>query len=215
MEQRSDEWFEIRRGKITSSRIADMLARTKSGWGASRARYKSDLIIERLVGVTVDTFKSAAMLEGIEMEPRAVEAYEFYQCERTSEVAFVQHPTIEMAGASPDRLVESGGLLEVKCPQPKAHWEILVARKIPGDYLKQMLWQLACAPERTFNDFVSYNDKFPAHLSLYCQRVQRKEHAETIAEMEAEAIKFLAEIEKEMAIVEKHFPPPPELHGLA
>jgi putative phage-type endonuclease len=203
MEQRTDDWFKARLGKATASRMADILAKTKSGYGASRANYRTELIVERLTEKPTETFKSFAMQEGIDMEPDAVDAYEFFCCENTKECGFEQHPTIEMAGASPDRFVVSQageivGLLEVKCPQPKAHWNTLLTDKIPSGYVKQMLWQLACKPVAMFNDYVSFNNRFPTDMQLYVQRLHRKDHGDAIEEMESEVEKFLVEIEKEI-----------------
>src|SRR5690606_18755999 len=103
--QRTDEWFAARLGKMTASRIADVCARTKTGWGASRKNYMADLVAERLTGKKVEGFTNAAMQWGTDMEPEARIAYEFYRDSSVSEVGFVPHPSIAETGASPDGLV--------------------------------------------------------------------------------------------------------------
>ena len=64
MEQGSPEWHEIRLGKATASRISDIIAKTKTGWGASRKNYHAELVAERLAGVPGDFFTNAAMRWG-------------------------------------------------------------------------------------------------------------------------------------------------------
>src|SRR5882672_10939528 len=100
-EQGSDAWFTARLGRVTSSRIADMVARTKSGWGAGRKNYAADLFAERITGCVADTYKSPAMLWGTENEPRARAAYQFVRDIDVKTVGFVRHDSL-MAGASPD-----------------------------------------------------------------------------------------------------------------
>src|SRR5688572_15980698 len=115
MIQGSPEWFAERAGKVTASRIADMLAKTKTGWGASRANYAAQLVAERLTGTVVESYTSAEMRWGTETEPQAKAAYEFYTGSTIEDAAFIQHPKIAMSGASPDGFVGADGLLEVKC----------------------------------------------------------------------------------------------------
>jgi len=106
MEQRSPEWFAARLGKVTASRIADVMATTKSGYGAGRANYMAELICERMTGKRQEGYTNAAMQWGTDQEPFARAAYEFLTDRTVSEVGFIDHPTIPMSGASPDGLVE-------------------------------------------------------------------------------------------------------------
>lgn len=192
IEQRSEEWHQMRLGKVTASRIADMMAKTKTGWGASRGNYAAELIAERLTGQRTDGYVSEAMQNGIDMEEEARNAYAFIKNAKLHEVAFVDHPCISMAGASPDRLVGDDGLIEIKCPMPKKHIATLLGGSIDGAYLMQMQWQMACTG-RKWCDFVSYSAAFPEHLKLFVRRVHRDE--KHIEELETEVIKFLTEVE--------------------
>ncbi len=193
IEQGSDAWKRQRLGKATASRIADVIARTKSGYGASRESYKADLVLERLTGQPRDFFQTAAMLHGITTEPEACNAYAFHCDAELSEVGFIDHPTIPMSGASPDRLVSSDGMLEAKCPQPNTHLATLLNGKVPEKYRTQILWQLACMPERKWADFISYCADFPPTMRLFVQRIDRDDEA--IAELEREVTEFLAEVD--------------------
>lgn len=188
--QGSPEWFAIRCGKVTASRVADVVARTKSGWGASRANYAAELIAERLTGVAAEGFTNAAMQWGTDQEPNARMAYEFMHDVTVEQVGFVVHPTIEDAGASPDGLVGGKGMVEIKCPNTATHIETLIKQVVPAKYVTQMLWQMACTG-REWCDFVSYDPRLPESMQLFVKRVHRDQDA--IDELEREVLAFLME----------------------
>lgn len=192
LEQGSPEWIAARLGKVSASRMADMTARTKTGYGASRANYAAELITERLTGAPAEKFTNAAMAWGTEKEPDAKDAYCFLRDAEIEAVGLVLHPTIEMACASPDGLVGDDGLIEVKCPQTATHIDTLLSETVPDKYVKQMMWQMACT-SRQWCDFVSFDPRLPAEMQIFIKRVPRENAL--IAELEAEAVKFLAEID--------------------
>jgi putative phage-type endonuclease len=192
IEQGTPEWFAQRLGKVTASRIADIMAKTKTGISASRGNYLAQLVAERLTGQSADTFKSGAMQHGTETEPQARMVYEAETGQIVGEVAMITHPTIEMSGASPDGLVGEDGLVEIKCPNTSTHIATLLADKAPSGYMAQMQWQMACTG-RKWCDFVSYDPRMPENMRLYIKRVLRDDVA--IRELESEINKFLAELD--------------------
>lgn len=196
MEQRSSEWHQARLGKLTASRIADAVAKTKSGWGASRANLMADLVCERLTGVPAERYVNGAMQYGIDTEPEARSAYEFELGVTVQEVGFIDHPSVSMAGASPDGLVGGEGLVEIKCPQSAAHIETLLSKTVPDKYVKQMQWQMACTG-RKWCDYATYDARMPQELQLWILRVVRDD--KMIAELEKEARAFLAELDEKVA----------------
>jgi putative phage-type endonuclease len=191
MEQRTDEWFTARLGKVTASRVADVVAKTKAGYSASRENYMADLIVERLTGQKASSFSNAAMEWGTEQEPNARAAYSARTGELVEEVGFIDHPTIPMSGASPDGLVNEG-CVEFKCPNTATHLEYLLAGKPVEKYATQMQWQMACT-RRPWCDFASYDPRLPEHLQLLIVRVPRDD--KRIAELETEVRKFLIELD--------------------
>ena len=193
IEQGTPEWFAQRLGKVTASRVSDIIAKTKTGVSASRANYLAQLVAERLTGQASDTFKSGAMQHGTETEPQARMAYEAETGLMVTEVAMIQHGTIEMAGASPDGLVGDDGLVEIKCPNTSTHIATLMADKAPSQYIPQMQWQMACTG-RAWCDFVSFDPRMPEDMQLFIKRVPRDNAL--IAEYEAEVVKFLAEVQE-------------------
>jgi putative phage-type endonuclease len=192
MDQGSEEWFTIRIGKVTASRVADVLAKTKSGYSASRDNYMAQLVCERLTGQKAEGFTNAAMQHGTETEPLARAAYEALKDVLVDEVGFVPHPTIQMAGASPDGLVGEDGLLEIKCPNTATHIDTLLSESVPTKYYTQMQFQLACTG-REWCDFVSFDNRLPPELQLFVKRVPRDDTY--IKLMEAEIVQFIAELD--------------------
>lgn len=189
--QGSAEWKAIRIGKVTASRVADVIAKTKTGWGASRANYLAELLAERLTSVPADSYTNAAMAWGTEQEPNARAAYEFRYDVTVEQIGFIHHPIIKMSGASPDGLIGVAGMVEIKCPQTATHIETLKGGNVPAKYKTQIQWQMACAG-RNWCDFVSYDPRLPERMRLFVARVQRDE--KHIGELEALVAEFLAEL---------------------
>lgn len=190
--QRTAEWHAARCGKATASRIADVIAKTRTGWGASRANYMAELIAERLTCVPAKGFTNAAMHWGVDHEDEARSAYEFYQDVVVEPTGFVDHPRIPMSGASPDGLVGADGLVEIKCPLTATHIETLLGQEIPAKYVTQMQWQMACTG-RDWCDWCSYDPRMPEALRLFVRRLQRDD--KMIAALEADVRDFLAELD--------------------
>lgn len=208
IEQGTDEWFAARRGKVTASKVADVIKRTKSGYSTSRKNYAAQLLCERLTGTTAEGFTNAAMQWGTEKEPEARAAYEFMKDVTVELVGFVDHPTIALSGASPDGLVGSDGLIEVKCPNTATHLDTLMSGDVDPDYLTQIQWQLACT-KRAWCDFVSFDPRLPAHLQLFIKRIPRDNR--TIIELETEVSSF----QRELAAQIERLPRPKATPGIA
>jgi putative phage-type endonuclease len=196
IEQRTDEWFAQRCGRVTASRIADVMAKTKTGHGASRANYMAQLVAERMTGNVEQSYTNAAMQWGIDTEPQAVEAYEALKLCQVDPAPFVVHPSIPDAGASPDGLVGEWGLIECKCPNTATHIDTLLKGKIADKYIKQMQWQMACTG-RQWCDFVSYDPRLGSDLALFVQRVDRDD--DMIAQIEQAVVQFLQEIDGQVS----------------
>ncbi|MBA4220198.1 MAG: exonuclease [Methylobacterium sp.] len=191
--QGSESWKKLRLGKLTASRVADATDLLKSGKpSAKRLTYLGELIAERLTGLVVEKYQNELMRWGTEQEPQARALYEFYCGVDVEQVAFVEHPTIAMAGASPDGLVGDDGLIEIKCPSTSTHVDTLLAQAIPEEYVKQIDWQMACTG-RLWCDFVSYDPRLPPHMAMFVCRRERDEAA--ISDLEADARAFLVEID--------------------
>jgi putative phage-type endonuclease len=190
--QGSAEWLQARVGKVTASRVADVCAKTKTGWGASRKNYMAELVAERLTGVPAQQYVNQAMQWGTDTEPQARAAYEFFSDATVREVGFIPHPSIPDSGASPDGEVADDGLLEIKCPNTATHIETVLGGCVPDKYVMQMQWQMACTG-RQWCDFVSFDPRLPEGVNLFIRRIKRDDKA--IAHIEEAVREFLTELD--------------------
>jgi len=198
VEQGSPEWFQMRLGKVTASRVADILAKTKTGPSASRQNYLIELALQRTTGIIQESYSNSAMEWGTQTEPQARVAYEVDTNNFVDQVAFIDHPSIKWFGCSPDGLVSDRGLVEIKCPNSSTHWEYFKYNRPPQKYVIQMQAQIAVTG-RDWCDFVSFDPRMPERSQLLVVRVDRDEAF--IAEMEAEIKKFLDEVEVEVNLM--------------
>lgn len=199
IEQGTNEWHLLRLGKVTASRITDVLSKGKSGESAGRKNYRMELVVQRLTGLPGESFTSAAMEHGVLTEPKARFAYEAEKQQFVEQVAFVDHPSIKWFGCSPDGLVNDG-LIEIKCPNSTTHIEYLTDQKPPAKYIPQMQCQMAVTG-RQWCDFVSFDLRMPDGLDFFVVRLERDE--EYIKAMEAEVQQFLLEVEQELTQLRK------------
>ena len=200
IEQGTDEWFAIRCGKVTASRVADVIATTKSGYSASRANYEAQLICEILTGKPAESFTNAAMQWGTETEPLARAQYELKTGNMVNQIGFVVHPMIEQAGASPDGLIGEDGCIEIKCPNTSTHLDTLLSQKVPSKYITQMTWQMVCTG-RKWCDFVSYDPRLPENLQLYIERIELDE--DYAKKLQNEVVMFLLEVNEKVEKLRK------------
>lgn len=202
MEQRTEEWFNARLGNVTASRVADIMAKTKTGASASRANYMAQLITERLTQTVAEGFSSSAMQWGTETEPQARMAYELLTGSVVAETGFVPHPTVQGLGASPDGLVGALGLIEIKCPNSATHIETLLKEKVPSKYVTQMQVQMMCT-EREWCDFVSFDPRLPGDMNFWSERVWADQKMQ--AEIESEVKAFIEEMEEKILKLREKF----------
>ena len=207
--QGSAEWLDARMGRITGSRVAAVLDRTKKGEeGAKRRDLKMEIVCEIMSGCPAEQgFVSREMKWGTEMEPLARAAYETHKGLMVDEVGFILHPTNDRFGVSPDGLINPQGTtegiesvegcLEIKCPKTSTHIGYLLAGTVPEAYEPQMMWEMGCSGAQ-WCDFVSYDPRLPEHLQLFTVRLPRNDAR--IAHLEQESLILLAEVD---ALIER------------
>jgi putative phage-type endonuclease len=188
IEQGSQEWLALRAGKVTASKVSDVMsAITTAGY----RNYLADLVVERLTGNKTESFTNAAMQWGVDQEPLARAEYEVKTGNFVDQVAFVDHPTIANFGCSPDGLVGDDGLIEIKCPNTATHIDYVMQDKVPTKYIPQIQCQLAVTG-RKWCDFVSFDPRLPDGLQILIVRLERDD--EYIEKLEARVVKFLDEV---------------------
>lgn len=192
MKQQSTEWYQARLGRVTASKISDVMAKTKTGYSATRKNYMTQLLLERLTGQKEESYTNTAMQHGIETEDEARKSYEIETFNVVEECGFYETPGL-MSGASPDGLIGEEGLIEIKCPNTSTHIETILNKEIDRKYFLQMQWQMFCT-NRKWCDFVSYDNRVPGNLRLFIKRVERDE--DLLMEIFEEVKKFLAELDE-------------------
>jgi len=198
LQQGSQEWLDFRLGKVSASRVSDVMAKTKSGPAATRKNYLMELLCQRLTGKREESFTSAAMQRGTEKEPIARSMYEVDKGVMVDEVGCFVHPDMQNFIASPDGMVGSDGLLEIKNPNTAQHVDFLRTGKIDSGYELQMTAQMICTG-RHWVDYVSFDDRLPLDLQYRCVRFHYDElrAAEVMKEVDA-FLKELDALEAEM-----------------
>lgn len=185
--QRSSEWMQARCGRITASRIRDVM-----GTPGKRAAYQLELLSERLTGNSVKHYKSQPMQDGIDREPDARKIYVEYSELPVIETGFIVHPELEFYGASPDALVGHEGGLEIKCPTITTHIEWALEGVVPRDHRDQMYAGMDCTG-RQWWDFMSYHPDLPIEGRSFSIRLPRDDAR--IEAIKKEVIKFHEEVE--------------------
>lgn len=198
IEQGTSEWLQLRLGKVTASRVADIMAKTKTGPSASRNNYLIELALQRVTGTVEQGYTNDAMAWGTATEPQARVAYEVKTGNFVDQIAFVEHDIIEWFGCSPDGLINNDGLIEIKCPNSATHWATIKDNKPPNKYVIQMQTQMACT-NRQWCDFVSFAPRMPERSQLFVCRVERDQAM--IDEIETEVMQFLIEVFDEVQLM--------------
>jgi len=191
--QGSDSWKKARMGKITASRLSDLMKKTKYGESTYKTRLRMELAIERITGKSTNTFMNQAMYDGVEREPDARTLFEAMTGKDVALCGSFDHPTIVNSSASPDGLLRGeNATLELKCPTHVTHCRNILSDKMPKNYEHQVQWQIACT-ESDYAYFASYHPDFPPELRLKVVKVEKDD--KLIAEIEEAVREFDIEVE--------------------
>lgn len=199
-EQGSVEWLQARCGRVTGSRAGDMMATIRSGEAAARRDYRLQLVVERLTGQPQgDSFVSADMQRGTDLEPFARLAYEGATGLMVAQTGFLAHRTIACGASLDGHVGDFDGIVELKVPRPANHLKYLRAGVVPPEHRFQIIHNLFVT-NATWCDFVSFCPAFPEPLQLFNVRTSIDD-----VDVQAYALAlslFLSEVEKELASVQ-------------
>jgi predicted phage-related endonuclease len=207
VEQNTQEWLDRRAGNITASEIKAVLTKPRKGEKESAVRksYKAKLVFERILGKSLDPERGnfRDIERGNRLEATAKAEYEMHTGTVLRSVGFVKHPTLPMAGCSPDGYEGEKGMVQVKCPRWYVQIEWIAHGVVPSEHRDQMLFELACHPEREWSDFCSFVDVDGLDQQLKLFIVRQKRDEVRIAEIEAAVAQFNREIEEVIAKLPK------------
>lgn len=193
VQQRTPEWEALRVGRVGGS---DAISLTTD------ARMKTAIfrtVAELMTGTTEDTgYVSEAMQRGIDLEPYALEAYEKETFSDIELVGYLTNDNYQLLGLSPDGLMlYQKGAIEVKCPTPKKHAEVVIGNKVPAEWRPQVAHYFLMIPNLKWVDFVSYCPEFRAVKMkvIRCHR-EDKEWSSEIARLVVGYAKFENKVKK-------------------
>lgn len=201
--QNTGAWFADRTGKLTASRMESAMAFLKQSEKdkkegkapeekAERKKLKMEVLAERLTGNIVPKYVTKEMQHGIDTEPLAKVAFTKKTEIEVQDVGFIDHPTIDNCGCSPDGFTSDGGLIEIKCPSTGTHLAWKYENEVPEEHKAQMILQMAVTG-KPHVWFVSYDPRLPEKCSLFIKKFVASQ--EQIAKVEKMAIDFLNEID--------------------
>ena len=200
VEQRSEEWFEMRKGRITSSEIYKIMG--KDNFSETAKTYLLEKVCELYGGVT-EPATGAALTWGTDLEPVAIEHYEKLTKLKVEKASFI--PVGNYYGGSPDGLLLPEGIIEVKCPFKSAnHFKYGMInsaekfKKIAPNYYYQCISNMICA-EVEWCDFISFDPRVQAEYRMFIFRLHlTKEESTAVTERVEEALKYMKELVKEV-----------------
>lgn len=168
MPQGSEAWYEARRGIVTASEFATVMASGRGG-GDSKTRrtYMLKLMGERLTGDPMYHYVNDHMERGHEQEGEARDAYVFLTDLEPRQIGFLKNGSV---GCSPDSLIGDDGMLEIKTKLAHLQLDVLLGGSVPSEHMAQVQGQLWVA-DRKWCDFVSYCPRLP----IFAKRVFRDE----------------------------------------
>ena len=202
--QNNGQWFNERTGKLTASRMAAAMSFLKAKKdepakeASERRKLKIEILAERLTGNIVPKYVTQEMQWGVDQEPFAKEAFTAKTGMQITDLGFVEHPSIDLCGCSPDGLIEATHeLIEIKCPSSATMiaWLIEAAQDkdwVPEEYKPQMALQSACIGGIPVW-FCAYDPRLPEKNRLLIRKFTPT--PEYIAEIESNAQRFLGEID--------------------
>lgn len=190
LDQQTEEWHNLRLGKITGTVLADL-------HGTPKARESAfyEILAERLTpNVDMEHLQENAMARGNRLEPEAVKAFEYVTGKKVDRVGFCENDEHPMIGYSPDGLIGEEEDIEIKCPQGKNYIKIVLTNEIPKEYHHQIIQGFVVNPKLKKRYFIAYNPdivSYPIHIIEVTRESLEQEIAEAL-EIEKN---FLQEVE--------------------
>jgi hypothetical protein len=188
VEQNSDEWFEMRSGLVTSSKLGLVMANYGKSFGEPAKKYAVNVAIEQITGAPIsDGYSNAHTERGHEQEPVARYLYEEETFCSVSNGGFFCD---SFFGDSPDGLVGKDGCIEIKSVIPSVHFANIKRGCIAPAYRWQCIGHLMFTG-REWLDFISYCEQFPEDKKLYTYRIYRDSLIEEFSMLSERLDKFL------------------------
>lgn len=203
VEQNTDEWFLLRSGKLTSSKMGTVMAKYGQSFGEPAKKYAVNIAIEQITGNAISSnYTNDHMQRGHDQEPVARMIYEdLFFCDVTNGGFFES----EFVGCSPDGLVDTDGLIEIKSVISSIHFANIKRQDLDPAYKWQCIANLYFTG-RQWIDFVSYCEDFPEGKNLFVKRLHAKDLANEFDMINTRILEFkkLVESTKQLILNNKY-----------
>ena len=198
IKQNSEEWFELRKGIITGSKISCVMANNGKSFGEVAKKYAINLAIEQITNQRIESdFKNSHMIRGNDQEPLAITSYEEYNFIEVSNGGFYSDGVI---GCSPDGLVADDGMIEVKSVIPTVQFANIKRQAIDPSYKWQIYFNLYVSG-KDWIDFISYCDNYAPNKKLFIHRLYRSDLVDEFEEMKNRINEFIVYVGKQKEII--------------
>ena len=189
VDQNSDEWFAMRAGKLTSSKLPTIMANFGKAFGKPAKDYAVNVATEQLTGNPISSgYSNAHMERGHEQEPIARALYELETFSTVTNGGFFD---LENIGCSPDGLVDDNGVIEIKSVIPSVHFASLKRQAVDPAYYWQCVGNLLFTG-REWIDFISYCANMPEDKQLFIHRLYAKDLSAEFMQVQDRTKQFLA-----------------------
>jgi len=198
IEQRSDEWFDLRMGKVTGTGLKKILS------SRSRSDYFYEVLAERLTNEL--NREESALDRGVRLESEAITEFEKISGKLIDTAGFCQSDENEWIGYSPDGLIKVGNTysedVEVKCLASKNHLRVWLENIIPEEYDAQIIEAFIVNPKLKKRYFVSYDPRIAVH-PIHIIEVNRKDVEEKIEDYRVKQEEFIKEVNEKLEEINK------------
>jgi exodeoxyribonuclease (lambda-induced) len=189
LEQGTRQWLEARKGKITGTRLKDVLK-------TDNLPVIYEMIAELGSDEIEETFVNKAMQRGKDCEPIAISLYQHMTGVVIDSVGFCISEENEILALSPDGFTaDRTGAIEVKSPNTSTHVKYIIGDKVPSEYLPQVMTYFLVNTKLEYLDFVSFDDRYKPK-PIWIKRVTREELKDQLVEVSEKLDKFITKFNK-------------------
>lgn len=187
VDQNGDEWLPLRGGRLTASSMGKVMANYGKAFGEPARKLAVQIAVEQITGEHQSSnYSNEHMERGHEQEPLARMLYEEEMFCTVDNGGFFGS---DFLGCSPDNLVGSDGVIEIKSVIASVHFANIRRANVDPAYKWQCFANVKFTA-RAWLDFVSYCADFPVGKRLYVYRLYAKDLTEQFNQLDTRIAEF-------------------------
>lgn len=193
LEQRTPEWYHLRKGKIGGTGLAKIL-----GTPYARGEYFYEIIAERLTTGNAEAEEyENPMDRGLRLEDEAIAAFEFETGKKVEKVGLCEDSENSQITNSPDGLIGDDEAVEIKCMGGKNHIKFWLDNEVPKEYIWQVIQYFVVNKNLKTLWFVGYNPDIPVR-PLHIVEVKRSDKEKEIEKARKAQEEFIEEVNEKL-----------------